>query len=205
MTLPAQDPSAPRVRTVTLGCRVNQYETEYLRQGLERIGWRAAGEDEEAQLCIVNSCTVTHEADVESRQIIRRLARRNPSARIVVMGCYATRAADEVAALPGVSEVITDKRELPDWLERAGVRDVPTGLDHFAHRQRALVKVQDGCLLRCAFCIIPQVRPVVASRSPEEIVAEVTRLVASGHQEVVLTVIYLVLYGFEQNLVMLLV
>src|SRR5438552_2069859 len=112
------------VRTVTLGCKVNQYETEYVRQGLMRAGYRDAAGDEPADLCVVNTCTVTIEGDAKSRQAIRQLAKRNPDARIVVMGCYATRAADEVARLPGVSDVVTDKRELPDLLARFGVVDI---------------------------------------------------------------------------------
>ncbi|HEX3872050.1 MAG TPA: tRNA (N(6)-L-threonylcarbamoyladenosine(37)-C(2))-methylthiotransferase MtaB, partial [Pirellulales bacterium] len=148
-------PQSAILRTVTLGCKVNQYETEFVRQGLVSIGYRDAEPDERADLCIVNTCTVTHEGDAKSRQTIRQLAKRNPDARIVVMGCYATRAPREVAELPGVAEVVTDKRELPDLLARFGVVDIPTGIAHFRHRQRAYVKVQDGCMLRCSFCIIP--------------------------------------------------
>src|SRR5919106_3275252 len=98
-----------KLRTVTLGCKVNQYETEFVREGLLGIGYEDAAEEEAADLCIVNTCTVTHEGDSKSRQTIRRLARRNPAAKIVVMGCYATRAPEEVSALPGVSQVVTDK------------------------------------------------------------------------------------------------
>ena len=83
------------LRTLTLGCKVNQYETEFVREGLVRIGYRDARGDEPADLCIVNTCTVTNEGDSKSRQAIRRLARENPDARIVVMGCYATRAPDQ--------------------------------------------------------------------------------------------------------------
>src|SRR3954462_9170107 len=93
---------APSLRTVTLGCKVNQYETEYVRQGLVAAGYRDALDDETAQVCVVNTCTVTHEGDAKSRQTIRQLAKRNPDTRIVVMGCYATRAPDEVRALPNV-------------------------------------------------------------------------------------------------------
>jgi threonylcarbamoyladenosine tRNA methylthiotransferase MtaB len=189
----------PTLRTVTLGCRVNQYETEFVRQGLERAGFRDAADGESADLCIVNTCTVTHEGDAKSRQAIRKLARHNPGTRIVVMGCYATRAPDEVAALPGVAEVVTDKRELPDLLGRFGVDDVPTGISRFDARRRAYVKVQDGCLLHCTFCIIPSVRPHLRSRSPEHIVDEVRRLAAGGHREIVLTGIHLGHYGIEQN------
>ena len=131
-------------------------------------------------MCIVNTCTVTHEGDSKSRQTIRQLAARNPGTRIVVMGCYATRAPDEVAALPGVAEVITDKRELPDLLGRFGVVDLPTGISTFANRQRAYVKVQDGCLLNCSFLHHPA--SAAAFRQPAavaHILDEVRRLVDS--------------------------
>ena len=129
--------STTTLKTVTLGCKVNQYETEYVRQGLVNGGYRMADDDQPADLCIVNTCTVTNEGDAKSRQLIRRLSRDNPDARIVVMGCYATRAPDEVYALPGVVEVVTDKRELPDLLGRFGVIDIPTGISTFGDRHRA--------------------------------------------------------------------
>jgi threonylcarbamoyladenosine tRNA methylthiotransferase MtaB len=185
------------LKTVTLGCKVNQYETEFVRQSLSSAGYRDAGEDEPADLCVVNTCTVTAEGDSKSRQMIRQLARRNPGTRIVVMGCYATRAPAEVAALPAVVEVVTDKRELPDLLGRFGVIDVPTGISSFGQRQRAYVKVQDGCMLDCSFCIIPTVRPHLASRPVEHILDEVRRLVDNGYREVVLTGIHLGHYGVE--------
>jgi threonylcarbamoyladenosine tRNA methylthiotransferase MtaB len=191
--------SGAAVRAVTLGCKVNQYETEFVRQALVNFGYRDAGEDEAADVCIVNTCTVTAEGDSKSRQTIRQLARRNPGSRIVVMGCYATRAPDEVASLPGVVQVVTDKRELPDLLGRFGVIDVPTGLSSFGNRHRAFVKVQDGCMLNCTFCIIPTVRPHLASRPVEHIEDEVRRLVDAGHREVVLTGIHLGHYGVEWN------
>ncbi len=187
------------LRTVTLGCKVNQYETELVREGLARAGFRDAVEGESADLCVVNTCTVTAEGDAKSRQTIRQLAKRNPGARIIVMGCYATRAPDEVASLPGVSEVITDKRELPDLLGRFGVVDLPTGISNYSGRQRAYVKVQDGCLLNCSFCIIPTVRPHFASRSPEHIEDEIRRLFDAGYHEFILTGIHLGHYGVEWN------
>ncbi|MCC7474918.1 MAG: tRNA (N(6)-L-threonylcarbamoyladenosine(37)-C(2))-methylthiotransferase MtaB [Pirellulales bacterium] len=188
-----------KLRTVTLGCKVNQYETEFMREGLLGIGYQDAVESEPAELCIVNTCTVTNEGDAKSRQTIRRLARRNPGAKIVVMGCYATRAPEEVAALPGVTQVVTDKRELPDLLGRFGVTDIPTGISGFGRRHRAYVKVQDGCLLPCSFCIIPSVRPHLVSRPVEHILDEVRRLVDHGYREVVLTGIHLGHYGVEWN------
>ena len=188
-----------KLKTVTLGCKVNQYETEYLREGLLGIGYQDASDGQPADLCVVNTCTVTAEGDRKSRQIIRRLARENPASKIVVMGCYATRAPDEVARLPNVTEVLTDKRELPDLLGRFGVTDVPTGISGFGRRHRAYVKVQDGCMLRCSFCIIPHVRPELTSRPLAHILEEVRRLTDNGYREVVLTGIHLGHYGVDWN------
>ena len=147
-----------KLKTVTLGCKVNQYETEYLREGLLGIGYRDAQDAEGADLCIVNTCTVTAEGDSKSRQVVRRLARENPSSKIVVMGCYATRDPAAVAALPNVTEVLTDKRELPDLLGRFGVTDVPTGISGFArrHRRVRLPGGARGLLAR----VVPVVHPV---------------------------------------------
>lgn len=188
-----------KLKTVTLGCKVNQYETQFVSEGLQTIGFQEAAEDESADLCIVNTCTVTNEGDSKSRQVIRRLARDNPDSRIVVMGCYATRAPDELAVLPNVSEVVTDKRELPDMLGRFGVVDIPTGISEFGNRHRAYVKVQDGCLLRCSYCIIPHVRPDLTSRPQVQIFDEVRRLVDNGYREIVLTGIHLGHYGVDWN------
>jgi threonylcarbamoyladenosine tRNA methylthiotransferase MtaB len=192
--------SQPTVKTYTLGCKVNQYETEFVREGLVGIGYRDAEPQEPADLCVVNTCTVTGEADAKSRQAIRRLARQNPHARIVVMGCYATRAPHEVAQLPGVAEVVTDKREIPDLLGRFGVVDIPTGISQFRNRHRAYVKLQDGCMLRCSYCIIPHVRPQLHSRAPEHVLAEVERLISNGYREIVLTGIHLGHYGVDLNI-----
>ena len=139
------------LKTVTLGCKVNQYETQLVREGLLGIGYRDADTQQTANLCIVNTCTVTQEGDSKSRQVIRRLARENPESRIVVMGCYATRAPEELSALPNVSEVVTDKREIPDLLGRIGVIDIPTGNSQFGDRHRAYHKVQEGSLLRSSY------------------------------------------------------
>ena len=188
-----------RLKTYTLGCKVNQYETEYVREGLLTAGYADAEDDQAADLCIVNTCTVTGEGDSKSRKIIRRMNRQNPDARIIVMGCYATRDPERLAALPGVAEVVTDKRELPDLLGRFGVVDIPTGISSFGNRHRAYIKVQDGCLLRCSYCIIPFVRPEMYSRPTNEIVDEVRRLADNGYREIVLTGIHLGHYGVDWN------
>ena len=187
------------IKTVTLGCKVNQYETQFLREGLLSAGYTDAEEKQPADLCVVNTCTITNEGDSKSRQIIRRMNRENPDARIVVMGCYATREPEAVAALPGVSEVITDKREMPDLLGRFGVVDIPSGISGLDGRHRAYVKVQDGCLLKCSYCIIPTVRPRMESRPFDEIIDEVKRLIDNGFREVILTGIHLGHYGVDFN------
>jgi len=188
-----------KLKTLTLGCKVNQYETELVREGLLRGGFQDAADTDQAELCVVNTCTVTNEGDAKSRQAIRKLAKHNPDSKIVVMGCYATRAPDELVQLPNVVEVVTDKREIPDLLGRMGVIDVPDGISQFGDRHRAYVKVQDGCLLRCSFCIIPYVRPEMYSREESSIVSEVRRLAQNGFREIVLTGIHLGHYGVDFN------
>jgi len=187
----------PTCRLVTLGCKVNQYETQLVKEALISGGYREANADESADICVVNTCTVTSTADSKGRQLIRQLARRNPGTRTIVMGCYATRDPAAVAGLPGVFEVVRDKRELPDVLGRLGIVELPRGITHFDGRQRAYVKVQDGCVLRCSYCIIPQVRPGLQSRSPQDIQEEVRRLLGAGFREIVLTGIHVGHYGVD--------
>ena len=184
-------------RLSTLGCKVNQYETQYVKELLEHNGWTEADDGQPADLCIVNTCTVTMEGDAKSRQLVRRLHQSNPHAAVVVMGCYATRDPDTVRRLPGVTHLITDKARLFEELQPFGVTVRPRGIARFDEHQRAFVKVQDGCLLNCSYCIIPTVRPILRSRGVEEIADEVQRLVESGFQEVVLTGIHLGHYGLD--------
>jgi threonylcarbamoyladenosine tRNA methylthiotransferase MtaB len=186
------------LKTVTLGCKVNQYETEFVRQGFERLGYRKAVDGELVDLCIVNTCTVTAESEAKCRKIIRRIAKDHPEAEIVVTGCFATRSPDEAAALPGVVEVIADKRELPNLLARRGLVDIPTGIARFDRRRRAYVKVQDGCRMKCSYCIVPMVRPHLTSRPMAEVLDEIRRLLAGGHREIVLTGIHLGDYGNDE-------
>jgi threonylcarbamoyladenosine tRNA methylthiotransferase MtaB len=189
--------TARTCRLVTLGCKVNQYETQHVKEALEASGYREAADGEAADLCVVNTCTVTHEADAKGRQLIRRLAQANPGAALVVMGCFAARDPDAVARLPGVTKVVPDKDRLADELREFGVLELPAGISRFDGHQRAFVKVQDGCLLNCTYCIIPTVRPHLRSRPPDEIVAEVRTLLDNGCQEVVLTGIHLGHYGID--------
>ncbi len=184
-------------RLVTLGCKVNQYETQLIKEALLRAGFREAAEQEPADLSVLNTCTVTENADSRGRQEVRRMARENPATQTIVMGCYATREPDSLASLPNVIEVVPDKRELPDVLLRLGVSEFPTGISRFDGHKRAFVKVQDGCLLKCSYCIIPHVRPRLESRSPDDIEDEVRRLLDYGYQEIVLTGIHVGHYGVE--------
>ncbi|MGD9856399.1 MAG: tRNA (N(6)-L-threonylcarbamoyladenosine(37)-C(2))-methylthiotransferase MtaB [Planctomycetaceae bacterium] len=186
-------------RLITLGCKVNQYETQLVKEALEAHGYREAAVGESADLCVVNTCTVTNEGDAKSRKEVRKLAKHNPGTRTIVMGCYATRDPGAVAKLPGVFEVVTDKRELPDVLARQGVVDVPAGISHFDGRKRAYVKVQDGCVLRCTYCIIPQVRPGLRSRAPEDIETEFRRLIDNGYKEIVICGIHVGHYGVDTS------
>ena len=186
-------------RLVTLGCKVNQYETQLVREALLQSGYREAKDDELADLCVVNTCTVTNTGDSKSRQVIRQLARQNPGAKTIVMGCYATRDPRAVSELPNVIEVVTDKRELPDVLSRFGVSELPTGITEFEGRQRAFVKIQDGCILKCSYCIIPTVRPGLRSRRPIDIEEELRALIDHGYREIVISGIHMGHFGVDTN------
>jgi threonylcarbamoyladenosine tRNA methylthiotransferase MtaB len=174
----------PVFKIVTLGCKVNQYESQYVREGFARLGYLEDGEDDDeaapVDLILVNTCTVTAESEAKGRKLIRRLAKRHPQAEIVVLGCYAARAGEEAAKLPGVSEVVGDKRELPEFLKRRGLEFVPDGISHFEGRHRAWVKVQDGCRQHCSYCIVPLVRPHLSSRPVVKVLEEITRLTQPG-------------------------
>ncbi|MDG2130169.1 MAG: tRNA (N(6)-L-threonylcarbamoyladenosine(37)-C(2))-methylthiotransferase MtaB [Fuerstiella sp.] len=186
-------------RLITLGCKVNQYETQLVREALRENGFREAADKESADLCVVNTCTVTNNGDSKSRQAIRQLARNNPGTKTIVMGCYATRDPQTVSELPNVIEVVTDKRELSDVLGRFGVVDMPAGISEFEGHHRAFVKIQDGCILKCSYCIIPSVRPGLRSRRPVDIEEEVRRLVDNGYREIVISGVHVGHFGIDTN------
>jgi len=186
-------------RLVTLGCKVNQYETQIVREALLQGGFREANEGEYADLCVVNTCTVTNTGDSKSRQVIRQLSRQNPGTKTIVMGCYATRDPRAVSELPNVIEVVTDKRELPDVLGRFGIVDLPNGISDFEGHQRAFVKIQDGCILKCSYCIIPTVRPGLRSRRPLDIEDEIRALTDHGYREIVISGIHMGHFGVDTN------
>ena len=187
------------VKSYTLGCKVNQYESRYLLEGLYQLGYQDAEEGATPDVCVVNTCTVTSDSDGKSRHLIRKLMRDYPNARLLVMGCWATRNLDLAQELcdqaGNGSEVIDDKAKLGDWLYKEGCACPPIGIHRFAGRTRAFVKVQDGCRQRCSYCAIPTVRSRLSSRSPEEVCQEVAVLVKNGYREIVLTGIHMGFYG----------
>jgi threonylcarbamoyladenosine tRNA methylthiotransferase MtaB len=180
--------SKKKFKVVTLGCRTNQYESQAYADQLRALGYSQAQEGEEAQLCIVNTCTVTESADSSSRHQIRSLSRQNPKARIVVTGCLAERAPEELINLPGVDLLVSnkDKENLLDLVFPE--EDIPEfSIRQFEAHTRAFVKVQDGCNSYCTYCIIPYVRGRSRSRRLEEILEEIRGLICNGYKEVVLT------------------
>ncbi len=172
-----------KFKVVTLGCRTNQYESQAYSDQLRAMGYEQT--EGEAELCIVNTCTVTESADRSSRHQIRQLAKENPGAKIVVTGCLAERVQEEV---PGVDLVVLnkDKEHLLNLVFPE--EEIPEfSIRQFEAHTRAFVKVQDGCSSFCTYCIIPYVRGRSRSRVLEEILVEVRTLIANGYKEVVLT------------------
>ncbi len=168
-----------------LGCKVNAYETEALRELLIADGYRIVPFTEEADVYIVNTCTVTNIADKKSRQMLRRARKLNPDAQIVAVGCYVDTAKSDLVE-SGICDITIgneDKNKLIGLLHRP------------AMHTRAFLKVQDGCEMYCAYCLIPYARGKCKSREREEILAEITELAKNGFQEFVLTGIHLSSYG----------
>jgi threonylcarbamoyladenosine tRNA methylthiotransferase MtaB len=179
----------------TLGCKLNRADSERLARELAGRGMQPAGRPEEADLLVVNTCTVTGRADADGRQALRRLARTHPGAHLVAMGCYARRDPAALAALPGVKLVAggADPAPVVEEARRAFPGDLSLRMEPYhaapvgGGRTRALLKVQDGCNLTCSYCIIPSVRGRSRSIPAGELEASLTRLVAAGFAEVVLT------------------
>ena len=203
-----------RVAYYTFGCRLNQYDTETLRTLLERDGgYQTVAQRDEADVYVVNTCSVTARADATARKTIRRLHEQRPAARIVVTGCYAQRAAEEIAELPGVSLVLgaADRAGIAAALaepvgnrarlEVSPIEEASTFLEipitEMAEHSRAFVKVQEGCNESCSFCIIPQTRGRSRSREPARVLDQVRQLIDNGYGEVVLTGVHLGDYGID--------
>ncbi len=215
---PEGPPKVPRVSFWTLGCRLNQYDTAALRRRLLTAGFTESGEGSaDADLLVVNTCTVTRRADQEARQLIRRLHRSAPGSRIVVTGCYAQRAPEEIRSLPGVAAVLgAAERDDPGTLLRAAgaasaagtlvevgpgraARAFSTEAPLHVGRSRALLKVQDGCDSFCAYCVVPYVRGRSRSLPIHEALARARRLLDAGFFEIVLTGADLGSYGRDQG------
>jgi threonylcarbamoyladenosine tRNA methylthiotransferase MtaB len=182
-----------KIALETLGCKLNQAETETLARQFNRAGHELVKRVEDADIYILNTCTVTHTADSKSRHSLRQARRRNPTASIVVTGCYAERAPMDLIKLEVVDIVIGNegKMALLERLEEEGYL-TSSGYSfsvkkHEAFRTRAFIKIQDGCRNYCAYCIVPYVRRIEQSTLPAEVVGQVNQRVAEGYQEVVLT------------------
>ncbi len=201
----------------TLGCKVNQYETEAMKEQFAAAGYEITDEEAAADVYIINTCTVTNLADRKSRQYIRRMKKQCPEAVVAVTGCYAQVRPEELEALPEVdivagtgeknnllayvSEYIENHRRQKHILDYASLteyhdRGIITSMDS---RTRAYVKIQEGCNRFCSYCLIPFARGPVRSRDPEEILEEVKALLSQGFKEIVLTGINTALYAAEES------
>ena len=178
----------------TFGCKANQYDTEAVRQRLEDAGCAVVDAPEHADAAVVNSCTVTHVGEAKMRSLVRRLARRNPAIRTVVMGCAAALDDGRIAALPNVASVVAG----PDGEAVARALGVEAGaepgLRRFVSGSRAWLKIQDGCDEHCTFCATVLARGRGVSREPEALVAEAAQL-ARSHAEIVLTGVHIGTWG----------
>lgn len=201
-----------KVALTTLGCKVNQFETETMEGLFKQRGYEVVSFEARADVYVINTCSVTSLGDRKSRQIIRRAHRENPQAIVAVCGCYAQVAPDEIRAIEGVRVVLGTKERahIVDYVEKAmqedGIQgtitdimkaktfeDIP--LYDSPERTRAFLKIEDGCQNFCSYCIIPYARGPVKSRLPEHVRREAEKLVAMGFKEIVLTGIHLGAYG----------
>lgn len=201
-------------KIVTFGCKVNQYESAYIREALIRGGWAEAGSEEKPDVVIVNTCMVTNEAQSQSRQAVNRAARENPGARIVAGGCYAELLPEELSRVNGVQLIAGNrlKGRLPFIL--LGEESAPCGspdgsrpsgelpfehlpVQEFGNRTRGFLKIQDGCESYCSYCIVPYARGPLRSIDPSEAIRSLQSLSEKGYKEVVLTGIHLGKYGVD--------
>ena len=196
----------------TLGCKVNTYESNVMRDALLNKGYFEVGLKEKADITIINTCTVTNTADSKSMKVIRQAIRRNENAIIVVCGCLVQNKKEEVSKIDGVDIVIgnINKSKIVDYIEKyieekkqeVDVRNImdtnfePMMLNNF-NKTRAFVKIQDGCNNFCSYCIIPYTRGNVRSKDKRSVLKEIQLLVDEGHKEVVLTGIHTGNYGAE--------
>lgn len=195
----------------TLGCKVNQYETEAMAELFADSGYEIKEFTEVADVYVINTCSVTNMGDRKSRQIIRRAKKLNPNAVIAVTGCYAQTAPDEVLAIEGVNLVLgtKDRKNIVTLVEELNtesninhVSDIMSNhefeelqIKQYSNRTRAFIKIQEGCNQFCSYCIIPYARGRVRSRKMEEVLEEITNLTKHGCQEFVITGIHVTSYG----------
>lgn len=201
-----------RVGIVTLGCKVNQYESAVLAGLFKEQGYRIVDFEDTADLYIINTCTVTHLSDRKSRQYIRRAARNNPAALVVVTGCYAQTSTSEVLKIPGVDLIVgtKDRSRIVELVKTAVKGQKPVTAvssynlnDQFEEmssmpvsgRARAFLKIQEGCNNCCTYCIVPVARGPLRSRKPEYVLEAARQLVDAGYKEIVLTGIHTGAYG----------
>lgn len=196
----------------TLGCKVNHYETEAIWQLFKENDYERVEFETNADVFIINTCTVTNTGDKKSRQVIRRAIRKNPDAVVCVTGCYAQTSPAEIMAIPGVDIVVgtQDRHKLISYIEDYKTSRQPINgvgnimknrkyeeleVPYFTDRTRASLKIQEGCNNFCTFCIIPWARGLMRSRDPKQVVSQATTLVNSGYKEIVLTGIHTGGYG----------
>ncbi|MGM9967748.1 MULTISPECIES: tRNA (N(6)-L-threonylcarbamoyladenosine(37)-C(2))-methylthiotransferase MtaB [unclassified Rummeliibacillus] len=196
----------------TLGCKVNHYETEAIWQLFKDEGYERKEFDHQADVYVINTCTVTNTGDKKSRQVIRRAIRQNPDAVICVTGCYAQTSPAEIMAIPGVDIVVgtQDRTKMLGYIEQYKQERQPINavknimknrvyeeldVPYFTDRTRASLKIQEGCNNFCTFCIIPWARGLMRSRDPKEVVRQAQQLVDAGYLEIVLTGIHTGGYG----------
>ncbi|MBT8356800.1 MAG: tRNA (N(6)-L-threonylcarbamoyladenosine(37)-C(2))-methylthiotransferase MtaB [Deltaproteobacteria bacterium] len=203
----------PKVKITTLGCKVNQFESEDLAQKLSDDGQSVVLHDKDiADLCIINTCTVTQKASMQSRQAIRQAIRSNPKARIIVTGCYAQTQPDEIKQIKGVHQVIGqfDKPKILSMILAGEKNSLPSSVenDQLSHfntlpsgalkiRTRPFLKIQDGCDAFCTYCIVPYARGPGRSLLPAQVIDNINKIHQAGYHEVVLTGIHLGNYGAD--------
>lgn len=194
--LPIQKPERGRpngsvkVTLATLGCKLNQAETEQLGRKFSQAGYRLVSPGEKADIYILNTCTVTRLADSKSRHLLRLAHRHHPNALIIATGCYAERARPELARIEGVNVVLGnhEKSKLLEVVEGLHPTTRPSGPPAGKGlRARSFIKIQDGCSHRCAYCIVPRVRGRERSLPAEGVIGEIQSRLAEGYQEVILT------------------
>ena len=199
-----------KVALFTVGCKLNQYETQAIAEELEESGFERVDFSTPADIYVINTCTVTKESDYSSRQAIYRAKRRSPHAKIIVTGCYAQREKEFLEKLPGVSLVVKQdqKGELANLIanlfgdhtikhREKKIDDEFFGfrVSEHAKHTRALVKIQDGCDKRCSYCVVPLARGREKNRDADSILAEINCLVKNGYKEVVLTGVHIGRYN----------